>query len=208
MMARIVLLMDGLPDHYAIPPKILKLCAFEIVVYFMVTPIMDLLSSAATHEMIEFYDETTGFQFVCGEVVQLWMALGMAFGDLMLCSTMIGIYLFAVGEMIIEPVKNQKLIDICIRYAIFSIFAGVFIMIGNGFWSTVNLSIGRYIDNIFVILTIMYLLTLCSSCYLQCCAVCHSRMRTKYINQFLKTKENWVRKVWYIRCSENVPGTD
>ena len=86
---------------------------FEIVVHFMVIPITGLLSSAATHKMIEFYDETTGFQFVFGEVVQLWrMAMGMAFGDLMPCSMMIGISLFAVGEMIIEPVQNQKVIDI------------------------------------------------------------------------------------------------
>lgn len=38
--------------------------------YVMVVPIMDLLSSAATHVMIEFYDDSTGFQLVLGGRVQ------------------------------------------------------------------------------------------------------------------------------------------
>ena len=194
-MTRIVLIMEGLSSKYEIPTKVLKLFAFEIVAYFLVTPILDLVTTRADHRLYFFLDERREDPvFVCGEIIEYWISAMLLIGDLLLCSTTIGVYLYAVGEMIIDPIQNQKLIDICIRYAIFSIFASIFIMIGNGIWSTNNFSICRYIDNIFIIISIMFMLTLCTSCYLQCCESCHKRMRGSYITQFLELKEKLVEK--------------
>ena len=188
MMARIVLIMEELDEKYVIPTKILKVFAVEVVAYFLLTPILDLTTSRADHRLYEFVDGDDAVQFVCGEVIELWVSGLLVVGDLLLCSTTIGVYLYAVGEMIIEPIQNQKLIDISIRYALFSIFASVFIMLGNGLWSTNNVSIARYIDAVFIIIAIMFLLTVCSSCYEQCCASCHKRMRHSYINQVTNLK--------------------
>ena len=67
-------------------------------------------------------------------------------------------------------------------------------MIGNGFWSTINLSIRRYADNInhnvpahFVFIVSFAML---------CCL------------SFLKLKENRMQKVWYIWFADNVLETD
>lgn len=196
LMSRIVLVMEGLDQNkYQIPGKILKLFAFEIVAYFLLTPVLDLVTTRADHRLYQFIDERQTLPvYVCGEVIEYWISFLLAFGDLILCSTTIGVYLYAVGEMIIEPISNQKLIDICIRYAIFSIFASIFIMIGNGVWATNSFSTARYIDVIFCVFSIMYLLTVCTSCYNSCCSNCHKKLRTSYITHFLYIKEGLILK--------------
>eukprot|EP01084_Bolivina_argentea_P101133 181376_1 len=196
LMSRIVLIMEGLSDKYVIPPKILKIFAFEIVAYFMLTPILDLVTTRADHRLYEFEDERKPDElvFVCGEIIEYWISFLLLFGDLLLCSTTIGVYLYALGELIIEPIKNQKLVDMVIRYCIFSVFSGVFIMIGNGIWSTNNFSIARYIDSIFVIFSLMLMLSVCTSCYLQCCSNCHRQCRHKHIRRFLEIKHKYIEK--------------
>ena len=195
LMTRIVLIMEGLDSNYEIPSKILNLFAFEIVAYFLLTPVLDLVTTRADHRLYKFIDERSiDPVYVCGEVIEYWISFLLLFGDLLLCSTTIGVYLYAVGEMIIEPIQNQKLIDICIRYAIFSIFASIFIMMGNGIWSTNTFASARYFDSIFCVISIMFLLTACTSCYKQCCEGCHKKLRSKYITRFLIFKENLIIK--------------